>query len=74
MVGVEGLAAVVGFGQGAPQEVPPVYRVPSLSDEFVVHVDAAVLCVLPDSSNLVIGQCVLVFLWKEWLLTGICLW
>lgn len=74
MVGIEGLAAVISFGQGPPKEVTPVHWVPCLSDEFIVHVNATVLCVLSDSSDLIIIQCVLVALWEEWILTGTCFW
>lgn len=74
MVGIERLAAVIGFGQGPPKEVTPVHWVPSLSDEFIVHVNATVLCVLPDSSDLIIAQCILVALWEEWILIGTYFW
>lgn len=65
MVGIEGLAAVIGLGQGPPKEVTPVHWVPRLSDKFVVHFNATILCVLSDSSDLIIAQCVLVVLWEE---------
>ena len=43
----------------------PVDRVPRLSDELVVHIDARRLRVLADLRHLVVRQGVLVFLREE---------
>lgn len=64
MVCVKGLAAVIGLGKGAAEEVPAVDRVPCLAHKFVVHLHTTALDILTYRSHFIICQGVLVGLGK----------
>ena len=63
MVSVVCLPAIIGTGKATAQEVAPIYRMPSLSDELAVHIIARSLNVLARGGYFVIIQGVLMVLW-----------